>query len=106
MRGCSGIKGAAIPNAIDFTTAAALATADPPRCKLSATWWPPSTRLPSLFRAAGGVGSYASQIAKNLGARVTALPPAETLNTSIIGVEDLLITSVSVLKAKRLEWTL
>src|SRR5690349_7136573 len=62
---------AGIPNSIDFATAAALPTAGSTALQLVRDVVEPKPGLTILIHgAAGGVGSYASQIARNLGARV------------------------------------
>jgi len=62
---------AAIPNSIDFTTAAALPTAGSTALQIVRDVVAAKSGMSILIHgAAGGVGSCASQIAKNLGARV------------------------------------
>jgi NADPH:quinone reductase-like Zn-dependent oxidoreductase len=62
---------AAIPDSIDFATAAALPTAGSTALQIIRDVVDAKTGTSILIHgAAGGVGSYASQIAKNLGARV------------------------------------
>jgi len=62
---------AAIPNSMDFTTAAALPTAGSTALQIVRDVVAAKPGMTILIHgAAGGVGSYASQIAKNLGARV------------------------------------
>jgi NADPH:quinone reductase-like Zn-dependent oxidoreductase len=62
---------AAIPNSIDFSTAAALPTAGSTALQIVRDVVDAKAGMTILIHgAAGGVGSYASQIAKNLGARV------------------------------------
>src|SRR4029079_17121247 len=62
---------AAIPDSIDFATAAALPTAGSTALQILRDVVDAKPGMSILIHgAAGGVGSYASQIAKNLGARV------------------------------------
>ena len=62
---------AAIPNSMDFSTAAALPTAGSTALQIVRDVVAAKPGMTILIHgAAGGVGSYASQIAKNLGARV------------------------------------
>jgi NADPH:quinone reductase-like Zn-dependent oxidoreductase len=62
---------AAIPNSIDFTTAAALPTAGSTALQIIRDVVAATPGMSILIHGAGGgVGSYASQIAMNLGARV------------------------------------
>ena len=62
---------AAIPNSIDFATAAALPTAGSTALQVVRDVVDAKQGMTILIHgAAGGVGSYASQIARNLGARV------------------------------------
>jgi len=62
---------AAIPNSMDFTTAAALPTAGSTALQIIRDVIAAKTGITILIHgAAGGVGSYASQIAVNVGARV------------------------------------
>lgn len=62
---------AAIPNSIDFATAAALPTAGSTALQIIRDVVGVKPGMSILIHgAAGGVGSYASQIARNLGARV------------------------------------
>lgn len=62
---------AAIPNSMDFTTAAALPTAGSTALQIIRDVIAAKTGITILIHgAAGGVGSYASQIAINVGARV------------------------------------
>ena len=62
---------AAIPNSIDFATAAALPTAGSTALQIIRDVVGAKSGMTILIHgAAGGVGSYASQIAKNLGAKV------------------------------------
>jgi len=62
---------AAIPNSIDFATAAALPTAGSTGLQIIRDVVAAKPGMSILIHgAAGGVGSYASQIARNLGARV------------------------------------
>jgi NADPH:quinone reductase-like Zn-dependent oxidoreductase len=62
---------AAIPDNLDFTTAAALPTAGSTALQIIRDVVAAKPGMTILIHgAAGGVGSYASQIAKNLGARV------------------------------------
>ena len=62
---------AAIPNSMDFATAAALPTAGSTALQIVRDVVAAKPGMTILIHgAAGGVGSYASQIAKNLGARV------------------------------------
>jgi len=62
---------AAIPDAIDFATAAALPTAGSTALQIVRDVVAAKPGMSILIHgAAGGVGSYASQIARNLGARV------------------------------------
>jgi NADPH:quinone reductase-like Zn-dependent oxidoreductase len=62
---------AAIPTSIDFATAAALPTAGSTALQIIRDVVAAKPGMAILIHgAAGGVGSYASQIAKNLGARV------------------------------------
>lgn len=62
---------AAIPNSIDFATAAALPTAGSTALQIIRDVVAAKPGMSILIHgAAGGVGSYASQIARNLGARV------------------------------------
>lgn len=62
---------AAIPNSMDFTTAAALPTAGSTALHIIRDVIAAKTGITILIHgAAGGVGSYASQIAVNVGARV------------------------------------
>jgi NADPH:quinone reductase-like Zn-dependent oxidoreductase len=60
-----------IPDAVDFATAAALPTAGSTALQVIRDFVAAKPGMTVLIHgAAGGVGSYASQIAKNLGARV------------------------------------
>jgi NADPH:quinone reductase-like Zn-dependent oxidoreductase len=62
---------AAIPHNLDFTTAAALPTAGSTALQIIRDVVAAKTGMTILIHgAAGGVGSYASQIAKHLGARL------------------------------------
>jgi len=62
---------AAIPNPVDFATAAALPTAGSTALQIVRDVVDAKTGMSILIHgAAGGVGAYASQIARNLGARV------------------------------------
>jgi len=62
---------AAIPNSVDFATAAALPTAGSTALQIIRDVVGAKSGMTILIHgAAGGVGSYASQIAKNLGAKV------------------------------------
>lgn len=62
---------AALPNSIDFATAAALPTAGSTALQIIRDVVAAKHGMSILIHgAAGGVGSYASQIARNLGARV------------------------------------
>jgi NADPH:quinone reductase-like Zn-dependent oxidoreductase len=62
---------AAIPNSLDFATAAALPTAGSTALQIVRDVVAAKPGMTILIHgAAGGVGSYVSQIAKNLGARV------------------------------------
>jgi len=83
---------AAIPNSIDFPNAAALPTAGSTalqvvRDVVGAT---PDKRV-LIHGAAGGVGSYASQIARNLGAHVIATATGEDIEyLKSLGVDQVI----------------
>lgn len=73
---------AAIPDNLDFT-AAAPPTAGSTALQIIRDVVAAKSGMTILIHgAAGGVGSYASQIAKNLGARVIGTAASPTLNTS------------------------
>ncbi|MGE5112012.1 MAG: NADP-dependent oxidoreductase [Acidobacteriaceae bacterium] len=83
---------AAIPNSMDFATAAALPTAGSTALQIIRDVVNARSGMSILIHgAAGGVGSYASQISRNLGARVIGTATGadvEYLNS--LGVEEVI----------------
>jgi NADPH:quinone reductase-like Zn-dependent oxidoreductase len=83
---------AAIPNSIDFANAAALPTAGSTALQLvrDVVGAKPDKRI-LIHGAAGGVGSYASQIARNLGAHVIATATGEDIEyLKSLGVDEVI----------------
>jgi len=80
---------AAIPDSIDFATAAALPTAGSTALQILRDVVDAKPGMSILIHgAAGGVGSYASQIAKNLGARVIGTATGEDIQyLSTLGID-------------------
>jgi len=77
---------AAIPNSIDFATAAALPTAGSTALQIVRDVVDAKAGMTILIHgAAGGVGSYASQIARNLGARVIGTASGADIESSFLG---------------------
>lgn len=81
---------AAIPNSMDFTTAAALPTAGSTALQIVRDVVAAKPGMTILIHgAAGGVGSYASQIARNLGARVIGTAAAGDIEyLKSLGVDE------------------
>jgi NADPH:quinone reductase-like Zn-dependent oxidoreductase len=81
-----------IPDAMDFATAAALPTAGSTALQIvrdAVSARPGMTIL--IHGAAGGVGSFASQIARNMGAQVIGTATADDLQyLKSIGVDDII----------------
>jgi NADPH:quinone reductase-like Zn-dependent oxidoreductase len=91
---------AAIPNSIDFATAAALPTAGSTALQIIRDVVAAKPDMSILIHgAAGGVGSYASQIAKNFGARVIGT----TTGTDIEYLKSLGVDKVIDYKHERFE---
>jgi NADPH:quinone reductase-like Zn-dependent oxidoreductase len=82
---------AAIPDTLDFTTAAALPTAGSTALQITRDVVAAKSGMTILIHgAAGGVGSYASQIAKNLGARVIGTAASADLEyLKSLGVDEI-----------------
>lgn len=83
---------AAVPNSIDFATAAALPTAGSTALQIIRDVVGAKPGMTILIQgAAGGVGSYASQIARNLGARVIGTAAeADIEYLKSLGVEEVI----------------
>lgn len=83
---------AAIPKALDFATAAALPTAGSTALQIVRDVIAAKPGMTILIHgAAGGVGSYASQMAKNLGARVIGTAAAADIEyLKSLGVDEVI----------------
>ena len=83
---------AAIPDTLDFTTAAALPTAGSTALQITRDVVETKSGMTILIHgAAGGVGSYASQIAKSLGARVIGTAASADLEyLKSLGVDEII----------------
>src|SRR6185369_6128604 len=83
---------AAIPNSIDFTTAAALPTAGSTALQIVRDVVAAKSGMSILIHgAAGGVGSYATQIAKHLGARVMGTAASADIEyLKSLGVDEII----------------
>jgi NADPH:quinone reductase-like Zn-dependent oxidoreductase len=83
---------AAIPDAVDFTTAAALPTAGLTALQIVRDVVAAKPGMTILIQgAAGGVGSYASQMAKHRGARVIGtVATADTEYLKALGVDEII----------------
>lgn len=83
---------AAIPNSVDFATAAALPTAGSTALQIIRDVMGAKSGMSILIHgAAGGVGSYASQIARNLGARVIGTATGADIEyLKSLGVEEVI----------------
>ena len=83
---------AAIPNSVDFVTAAALPTAGSTALQIIRDVVAARPGITILIHgAAGGVGAYASQIAKNLGARVIGTASGEDIEyLKSLGVDEVI----------------